>query len=119
KLGQEILVKVDVFKGKLFKAKITKIYRMLDKQNQSFRVDAEFTEDYPKGLAGLTVEANIIVRQKPKALAIPKEYLVGEDSVWVKKGSKIEKVKIQKGVENYDFVEVLQGLGPQDEIFKK
>lgn len=119
KLGQEILVKVDVFKGKLFKAKITKIYRMLDKQNQSFRVDAEFIEDYPKGLAGLTVEANIIVRQKPKALAIPKEYLVGEDSVWVKKGSKIEKVKIQKGVENYDFVEVLQGLSPQDEIFKK
>jgi multidrug efflux pump subunit AcrA (membrane-fusion protein) len=47
KKGQEVLVKIDTYKNKVFQARISKIYPMLNERNQSFRVDAEFTEEVP------------------------------------------------------------------------
>ena len=119
KTGQEVLVKIDIYKSKLFKARITKIYKMLDKQDQSFRVDAEFTGEPPASLSGLTVEANIIIQQKQKALVIPKKILISEDSLWVLRNHKTTKIKIIKGIENYDDVEVLGGLDVKDILIFK
>lgn len=119
KLNQEILIKIDVYKDKIFKAKVKKIYQMLNKRNQSFRVDAEFVDAYPSVYSGLTVEANIIIQQKPKALVIPKSFLVGEDSVWVLKEEKEAKIKIEKGIENFEWVEVRKGIKANTKIIKK
>jgi multidrug efflux pump subunit AcrA (membrane-fusion protein) len=69
--------------------------------------------------AGATLEANIINQRKTKALVIPRYYL-SNDSVLVKrKGSdKKEKIKVSTGVGDVEFVEILQGLSPGDEVFK-
>jgi multidrug efflux pump subunit AcrA (membrane-fusion protein) len=110
KKGQEVLVKIDTYKNRVFKAKITKIYPMLNERNQSFRVDAQFTEEVPRLYAGLTVEANIVIQQKDKALTIPKTYLIGEDSVRIEQDGDFKMVKITKGIENFEHVEVIRGL---------
>jgi multidrug efflux pump subunit AcrA (membrane-fusion protein) len=110
KKGQQVLVKIDTYKNKVFKASITKIYPMLNEGNQSFRVDAQFTEEVPRLYAGLTVEANIIIQQKEQALTIPKTYLIGEDSVQIDQNGDIKMVKITKGIENFEHVEVTGGL---------
>ncbi len=110
KYGQEVLVKVDAYKDKIFKAKINKIFKRLNRQNQSFRVEAVFTTAFPTDLAGLTIEANILIQQKEKALTIPKEWLQKGDSLWIKEGAKTKKIKIQRGIENYDLVEILSGI---------
>ena len=111
KVGQVALVKIDTYKDQVFKARITKIYPMLNPKDQTFRVDAEFTEaQSPNLYAGLTVEANIIIRQKNQALTIPKAYLIGNDSVRVKQDGETKTVRIRKGIENMEYVEVLNGL---------
>ncbi len=115
-LGQEVLVKVDAYKDKIYKAKVSKIYQVLNKQEQSFRVDADFIEQFPYNFAGLTAEANIIINQKTKVLTIPKFALVGSDSVLVKKKGEIIKTKIQKGAETLELVEILDGLSEHDEV---
>ncbi|NJK84510.1 MAG: HlyD family efflux transporter periplasmic adaptor subunit [Saprospiraceae bacterium] len=119
KLGQEILVKIDVFKNQVFKAKVSKIYQMLNRQNQSFRVDAEFVGKYPNLYSGLTVEANIIIQEKPKALVIPKSLIVGDDSLWILKNNQAERIKIKKGIENFEWAEVQEGLDTTIKIIKK
>lgn len=119
KLNQEVLIKIDVYKDKVFKARITKIYQMLNKRNQSFRVDAKFIDEYPSVYSGLTVEANIIIQEKSKALAVPKSFLVGQDSIWILKNEREEKVKIKKGIENFEWVEVLKGIDKNTKIIKK
>jgi multidrug efflux pump subunit AcrA (membrane-fusion protein) len=83
---------------------------MLNERNHSFRVDAQFTEEVPRLYAGLTVEANIIIQQKDKALTIPKTYLIGEDSVRIEQDGDFKMVKITKGIENFEHVEVIRGL---------
>ncbi len=109
-IGQTVLVKIDVYKDKIFKAKVTKLYPKLNKSDQTFRVDAEFVEEKPNAYYGMTIEANIVVSENPRVLTIPKNYLVGNDSVWIEENGDKKKIKITKGVENLDMVEVKAGL---------
>ena len=110
KIGQEVLVKIDVYKDKVFKAKVSKLYPKLNKADQTFRVDAEFIEEKPNAYYGMTVEANIIISQNERVLTIPKNYLVGNDSVWIEENGDKKKIKIIKGVENLDLVEIKGGV---------
>ncbi|MBC7864356.1 MAG: efflux RND transporter periplasmic adaptor subunit, partial [Bacteroidia bacterium] len=81
--GQEVLVKIDVMKGKIYKAKVSKIYPKLNKEDQSFRVDAVFAETPPTQFYGLTVEANIITGKRPHVLTVPLVALVKQDSLYL------------------------------------
>lgn len=108
--GQEVILKADVYPDKVFKARVSKIYPKLNRTDQSFRVDAEFVGERPASYYGLTVEANIIISQNKHVLTIPKSYVIGTDSVWVEQDGKKQKVKFQKGAENFDLVEVKGGL---------
>jgi len=119
KIGQEVLVKVDMHKDKIFKAKVSKIYPRLNRQNQSFRVDAELDkEQVLEGFSGLTAEANIIIQNKAKALVIPKAYLLEKDSLWVEKDGEKKKIAIKKGIENFEWVEITQGLENNTKVLK-
>jgi biotin carboxyl carrier protein len=109
-IGQTVLVKIDVYKDKIFKAKVTKLFPKLNKADQTFRVDAEFMEKKPNAYYGMTIEANIVVSESLRVLTIPKNYLVGRDSVWIEENGDKKKIKITKGVENLDMVEVKAGL---------
>lgn len=108
--GQVVLIKIDVYKDKIFKAKVNKVYPKLNKADQTFRVDAEFIDEKPNAYYGMTIEANIVISENPKVLTIPKNYLVGNDSVWVEENGEKKKIKITKGVENLDLVEIKSGL---------
>lgn len=113
KIGQQVAVTMDLHKGKTFKARVTKIYPVLNEQNQSIRIDAEFTEPPPSLIANALVEANIVITEKDKVLTLPKKYVIG-DSVKVK--GQDNYVHIKKGLENNEDVEILEGLTPQSEI---
>nr|WP_144051616.1 HlyD family efflux transporter periplasmic adaptor subunit [Fibrisoma limi] len=110
RVGQSVVIKTDVYADKVFNARVTKVYPKLNRTDQSFRVDAEFTGAKPDAYYGLTVEANIIVSQKQRVLTIPKSYVFGNDSVWIDQNGKKQKIRIVKGAENFDLVEVKGGL---------
>ena len=116
RVGQDVVVKADVYPDKTFKAKVSKIYPKLNRTDQSFRVDAEFMGEQPASYYGLTVEANVIISQNKHVLTIPKSYLIGNDSVWIDQNGRKQKVKILKGAENFDLVEVKRGLTKKDKL---
>jgi multidrug efflux pump subunit AcrA (membrane-fusion protein) len=119
KIGQEVLVKVDLYKDRKFNAVITRIHRKMNIQDQSFRVDAEFTGEKPTAYYGLTVEANVVIARKTKVLTIPKNMLAAPDSLWVKTSDGTKKIRIKKGIEDFDHVEVLEGIDRNSEIVSK
>lgn len=114
--GQAVLIKADVYPGRTFNARVTKIYPKLNRSDQSFRVDAEFTADQPASYYGLTIEANVIISERKRVLTIPKSYVIGTDSVWVEQDGKQQKVRFQKGAENFDLVEVRGGLSETSKV---
>jgi len=110
KVGQRVLAKIDAYPGKVFEAHVSKIYPMINKQQQSIRVDANLTERLPGSFSGLALEANIVIRQKDDALVIPKTALLPGDSLNIKTEDGAKKIKIIRGIETLDEVEIAEGL---------
>ena len=116
KIGQEVEVKMDGFKNKIYKAVVTKVYPSLLEQTQSLRVDAVFVK-YPEGLsAGLTAEANIIISKKANALVIPREAFVTPDSVRVEEMGTVKTIFVTTGAAGTEEVEVLSGLSKGSKV---
>lgn len=114
--NQEVLIKTDLVKNKIFKAKVVKIYPSLNTDNHSVKVDAEFTGEEPPLLANATIEANILIKTKKNALVIPKKLIKGTDSLKVIQNGKEEYIRIKQGIETTDEVEILSGLNAQTQI---
>lgn len=114
--GQEVLVKIDAYPDKVFHAMVTKLYPMINKQQQSVQADATLKEPLPGWFSGLAVEANIIIQQKDKALVIPKAVLLPGDSVMIDDGKEKKKVKVRKGIETLEEVEIIGGLDTTMEL---
>ncbi|MEA5256382.1 efflux RND transporter periplasmic adaptor subunit [Arcicella aquatica] len=115
KIGQKIMVSMDSYQGKSFEATVYEIDPLMNEKTRAFTVKANFTKQ-PKILyPNLTVEANIIIQTKQKALTIPRNYLVDDSYVLNEKN---EKVKVKIGLKDYQSVEIISGLTAQDIILK-
>lgn len=116
RLGQKVVIKVDAFEDKVFQGHITKIYPVLNKAEQTFRIDVTLTKTPSHTLYGLNIEANIVTEEKRQVMAIPKEALLQGDSVLIKEKDLLSKVKITKGAEDRNWVEVKAGLSANHSI---
>lgn len=114
--GQKVVLSMDAFPGKVFQAHIGKIYPLLNRVEQSFRADAILDEPLPIRMYGLNVEANIITSENKRVLAIPKAAVLKGDSVLIKEGRETKRIRIIKGIEDEQFVEVKSGLSESSVI---
>jgi multidrug resistance efflux pump len=119
KEGQAVFVKIDAFADQVFEASVSKVHPLVDSREQSLRVDADFTKPLTGGFSGLAVEANIVIQKKERALVIPKSLLLTGDSVFIRTNEGNRKVKIKKGIETLDEVEVLEGLTAENVLLVK
>jgi HlyD family secretion protein len=111
--GQQVWVRLEAYRGVAFEARISRILPKMDERNQTFLVEAIFS-DAPKNLyMGLTGEANIVVNHKDKALVIPREYLQNE-TVRTSKGI----VPVKTGLTSMSHIEILGGISKKDQLFK-
>lgn len=117
--GQQVLITMDAFPDKVFKAHIAKVYPLLNKVEQSFRVDAMLDETVPVSMYGLNLEANIVIADKKQVLVIPRAALLKGDSVMIKKDGKEEKIKIHTGIADDEWIEVTGGLDNSSTIIIK
>jgi HlyD family secretion protein len=116
KQEQKVLVKIDAYPGKVFEAKVTQVYPLIDKRQQSARVDATLNEPLPGWFSGLALEANIVVREKENAIVIPKTALMPGDSVLIKTSNGDKKVYVTKGIETLDAVEITNGIDTSSQL---
>jgi len=116
---QEVIFQTEAYPNLFLKGEIKEVYPKISSTNKSIKVMASI--HLPEGIsmyAGATLEANIINQRKTNALVIPRYYL-SNDSVVIKQKGKKAKIKVELGVGNVEFVEVLKGLNPEDEVYKK
>lgn len=114
-LGQKALITMDSYKGQVFEAIIDKIYPIMVEQSRTFKIEAHFVKPPPKLYPNLTAEANIVIRTKKNVITIPKNYLIQKEYVLV---DTKKKRKVKTGLSDYQKVEILEGLKPDESIFK-
>jgi HlyD family secretion protein len=118
-VGQKILVKADAFPDKIFKARLSKIYPLVDVRQQALQIEAELIDSLPQNFSGLAVEANIIIRENEKALTVPTHAILQGDSIWIEENGKSLKKKVQTGIRTFDEVEIVNGVDSQTVVLIK
>lgn len=112
KIGQQVLISLNSIAGHVYKATITRIYPAFNTTEQSFIVEAIFTDQPGNLLNGTQVQANIIVQEKKNALVIPSYFLINGDSVLLK-GSK-DKTVVKTGIRTLEWTEITGGINATD-----
>jgi len=107
-VGQITLFRTDAFPDRRLEGKVSEITPMGDYAAKTFRVKISLPDDTPLQ-PGMSVEANIITREKSNALLIPADALQAS-AVYVIDGARVRKREITIGIRGSREVEVVDGL---------
>lgn len=107
-IGQEVLFRTDAFPDRRIGGKVNEITPMGDVAAKTFRVKIALPDDTPLK-PGMSVEANIITREKPNALIVPADALQA-NAVFVIDGTHVRKRDVVVGIRGTRTVEVTSGL---------
>lgn len=117
KKGLKVIIGLDAYPGRTFEGKVRDLERQIDRSSRTVKVWVELSEKDPL-IFGLTVEANVIVKET-EGLFIPiSAYKDG--FVQLLSGRKTKMVKVDVANEKFDgYLLVLDGLKEGDEIVLK
>jgi len=119
KSGQQVLLKTDITGDTIYKATVTKIYSLMNETSQSFRVDAIFNENFIHPFIHNAVEANIIVNERKNALVVPRNAMIGKDSLSINNNDKIQTIKVGTGISSTDYIEIINGINENTVVVVK
>lgn len=118
-VGQQVLITMDAYEDRVFKAHISKVYPILNKVEQAFRVDAVFDEALPLGVYGLNLEANIVLADNKEVMVVPRTAIQKGDSVWIEKDGEEVMVPVKTGIADDEWIEIKSGLDKTSTVILK
>ena len=94
--GQKAFLRSEAFPGRALRATVSQITPKGDPTRKTFRVYLRLPQDTPLRI-GMSVEANIIFREKPAAIVVPAEAIAGD---WVQTidDGQVRRVPIKVGI---------------------
>ncbi len=113
-LGQTALLRTDAFKERPLEGKVREITPMGDPVAKTFRIRIALPDDTPLK-PGMSVEANVVSREKPNALLVPADAVAGS-TVYVVVGDVARRREVTAGIRGTRAVEILAGLGESDRV---
>jgi RND family efflux transporter MFP subunit len=112
--GQRALLRADAFAGQVLNATVAQITPKGDATRKAYRVRLALPDDTPL-MIGMTVEANIVLRETANAVLIPPAALRG-DHVFVAQGEVARRRQVTVGVQGPRAVEIRQGIAAGDVV---
>jgi RND family efflux transporter MFP subunit len=104
-VGQKAFLRSEAFPGQALRASVSQITPKGDPTRKTFRIYLLLPNDTPLRI-GMSVEANIIVREKPSAIVVPAEAVAG-DMVQVVNDGRIARVPVRVGIRGSRNVEII------------
>jgi len=108
KVGQKTLLRAEGFRTESLAAQVSEITPKGDPATKTFRVYLELPDDTPL-MIGMSVEANVVTREKADALLVPAEALL-EDAVFVVEDGRLVRRRVKLGLRGVRMVEIADGL---------
>jgi RND family efflux transporter MFP subunit len=113
-VGQTALLRTDAFAGRALDGKVNEITPMGDAVARTYRIRIALPDDTPLHV-GMSVEANVVTREKANALLVPADALVGSH-VFVIAGDRAHRRQVEIGVRGTRSVEVVSGLSEGERV---
>jgi len=110
-----VKVTLESYPNEVFDARVSRINPIMNARSRTFVVEAVFESAPPRLYPFLTAEANIISKEKPRALTIPLAYLF-KDTYVITSG--YDTVEVRTGLRDLEKVEIISGLDSASRIIK-
>jgi RND family efflux transporter MFP subunit len=107
-VGQRALLRTDAFANQVLPGVVKQITPAGDPVAKTFRVRIGLPDDTPLRV-GMSVEANIVSREKPDAILVPANALV-DNSLFIIETGRARRCKVEIGIRGTGFVEVVKGV---------
>lgn len=122
-LGQEVLVTNYTLPEDTLRGKVTEISPAISTETRTFSGKIEIGNPELKLRPGMFVKADIITARKDSTIVIPKDVILsgsrGKYVFIVGRNSAADDRRITTGLENQNFVEVVEGLSVNDRLIIK
>lgn len=106
-VGQKALLRTDAFAGQILPGVVKQITPAGDPISKTFRVRVGLPDDTPLRV-GMSVEANIVSREKPDVVLVPANAVVDNNLLTIENDrARLRKVEI--GIRGTGFVEIVDG----------
>lgn len=107
KVGQKALLRTDAFAGRVLPGHVKQITPAGDPVAKTFRVRIGLPDDTPLHI-GMSVEANIVTREKAGTLLVPSNAVI-DHGLLVYKDGRLSFRKVETGIRGTDRVEIVSG----------
>lgn len=107
KVGQQALLRTDAFAGQVLPGFVKEITPAGDPVSKTFRVRIGLPDDTPLRV-GMSVEANIVSREKQDVLLVPANAVV-DNNLLVIGDNRVHSRKVEIGIRGTGLVEVVSG----------
>jgi RND family efflux transporter MFP subunit len=114
KPGQKVLLRHDGFPAGALFATIDSITPKGDATSKTFRVYFSLPDDTPLKI-GMSVEANIVVKENASALVVPADAVL-EGRVFVAREGRLLERSVKVGIKSTRMVEIISGLEPGESV---
>jgi RND family efflux transporter MFP subunit len=103
--GQKAFLRSEAFPGRALRATVSQITPKGDPTRKTFRVYLRLPQDTPLRI-GMSVETNIIFREKPAAIVVPAEAVAG-DAIQMVDDGRIKRVPVTVGIRGSRNLEII------------
>jgi len=103
--GQKAFLRSEAFPGRALRANVSQITPKGDPTRKTFRVYLRLPQDTPLRI-GMSVEVNIIFREKQAAVVVPAEAITG-DAVQIVDDGRVRRVPVKLGIRGNRNVEII------------
>lgn len=106
-VGQRALLRTDAFANQVLPGVVKQITPAGDPVAKTFRVRIGLPDDTPLRV-GMSVEANIVSRERPDVILVPANAVVG-NSLFIIETDRARQRKVDIGIRGTGFVEIVRG----------
>ncbi|PWN06309.1 efflux RND transporter periplasmic adaptor subunit [Rhodohalobacter mucosus] len=113
--GQSVFFELDALEDSVLEGKIMRIYPRIDPVERTARVVASIDPEDHRLYPGMSLEANIVIREKEGVLVLPVLYVSESNEVILEDGSR---KTVETGIRDLSYVEITDGLEEGDIVLK-
>ena len=113
-VGQKALLRTDAFASRILTGFVKQITPAGDPVAKTFRVRIGLPDDTPLHV-GMSVEANIVSREKQNVLLVPANAVIN-NSLFVVEGGRTRRRKAEIGIRGTGFVEIVDGVTENETV---
>jgi RND family efflux transporter MFP subunit len=113
-VGQKVLLRTDAFADRNLQGTVREITPMGDPIAKTYRIFIALPDETPLK-PGMSVEANVVTREKPNALLVPATAVRGR-TVFVLDGNRVRQRDVEIGIRGTRAIEVVSGLDDGERI---